>query len=114
MKTIFVLLPLLFLTGCIFGQSSEVKRAEKLLQSFQCGNVETNEIATSSINTYYQQSLAVTKEKATSYIESYKNGEELFAMPLDEVVQQQYQLYKAACDSLGGVSSKLNSMPQPQ
>ncbi|HDV0752360.1 TPA: hypothetical protein RHI50_001889, partial [Acinetobacter baumannii] len=48
----------------------------------------------------------VSKEKATSYVESYKNGEELFAMPLDEVVEQQYQLYKAACDSLGGVSAQ--------
>ncbi|ENQ6523679.1 hypothetical protein ACQ00A_003644, partial [Acinetobacter baumannii] len=68
--------------------------------------IETNEISTSSINSYYQQSLAVSKEKATSYVESYKNGEELFAMPLDEVVEQQYQLYKAACDSLGGVSAQ--------
>ncbi|EPO0862968.1 hypothetical protein ACV0M2_001869, partial [Acinetobacter baumannii] len=65
-----------------------------------------SEISTSSINSYYQQSLAVSKEKATSYVESYKNGEELFAMPLDEVVEQQYQLYKAACDSLGGVSAQ--------
>ncbi len=69
-------------------------------------NVETSQIATSSINSYYQQSLAVSKEKATSYVESYKNGEELFDMPLDEVLKQQYQLYKSACDSLGGVSSQ--------
>ncbi|EOW9578534.1 hypothetical protein ACO109_003362 [Acinetobacter baumannii] len=106
MKIFFVLVPFVFLTGCIFGQSSEVKRAEKLLNNFQCKNNETSEISTSSINSYYQQSLAVSKEKATSYVESYKNGEELFAMPLDEVVEQQYQLYKAACDSLGGVSAQ--------
>ncbi|MDR2249095.1 hypothetical protein [Acinetobacter sp.] len=104
MKIFFVLVPFVFLTGCIFGQSSEVKRAEKLLNNFQCKNVETSEIPTSSINSYYQQSLAVSKEKATSYVESYKNGEELFAVPLDDVVKQQYELYKAACDSLGGVS----------
>ncbi|MBD0514171.1 hypothetical protein HPJ23_13805 [Acinetobacter baumannii] len=101
-----MLVPFVFLTGCIFGQSSEVKRAEKLLNNFQCKNIETSEISTSSINSYYQQSLAVSKEKATSYVESYKNGEELFAMPLDEVVEQQYQLYKAACDSLDGVSAQ--------
>jgi len=101
-----VLVPFVFLTGCIFGQSSEVKRAEKLLNNFQCKNIETSEISTSSINSYYQQSLAVSKEKATSYVESYKNGEELFAMPLDEVVKKQYELYKAACDSLGGVSAQ--------
>ncbi|MBV6586274.1 hypothetical protein JMA24_17865 [Acinetobacter baumannii] len=106
MKIFFVLVPFVFLTGCIFGQSSEVKRAEKLLNNFQCKNIETSEISTSSINSYYQQSLAVSKEKATSYVEIYKNGEELFAMPLDEVVEQQYQLYKAACDSLGGVSAQ--------
>ncbi|MFK7013375.1 hypothetical protein Q4366_04145 [Acinetobacter baumannii] len=106
MKIFFVLVPFVFLTGCIFGQSSEVKRAEKLLNNFQCKNIETSEISTSSINSYYQQSLAVSKEKAISYVESYKNGEELFAMPLDEVVEQQYQLYKAACDSLGGVSAQ--------
>ncbi|USP39593.1 MULTISPECIES: hypothetical protein [Acinetobacter] len=106
MKLFFVLTPLVFLTGCIFGQSSEVKRAEKILHNFECKNVETSQLATSSINSYYQQSLAVSKEKATSYVESYKNGEELFDMPLDEVLKQQYQLYKSACDSLGGVSAQ--------
>jgi len=48
----------------------------------------------------------VSKDKATTYVESYKEGEELFAMPLDEVVKKQYELYKAACDSLGGVSAQ--------
>ncbi|MDO7194479.1 hypothetical protein Q5M49_12430 [Acinetobacter nosocomialis] len=106
MKIFFVLVPFVFLTGCIFGQSSELKRAEKLLNNFQCKNVETSEMPTSSINSYYQQTLAVSKDKATSYVESYKEGEELFAMPLDEVVNKQYELYKAACDSLGGVSAQ--------
>ncbi|MEW7121865.1 hypothetical protein [Acinetobacter nosocomialis] len=106
MKIFFVLVPFVFLTGCIFGQSSELKRAEKLLNNFQCKNVETSEMPTSSMNSYYQQTLAVSKDKATSYVESYKEGEELFAMPLDEVVKKQYELYKAACDSLGGVSAQ--------
>ncbi|HIE1685425.1 MULTISPECIES: hypothetical protein [Acinetobacter] len=106
MKIFFVLVPFVFLTGCIFGQSSELKRAEKLLNNFQCKNVETSEMPTSSINSYYQQTLAVSKDKATSYVQSYKEGEELFAMPLDEVVKKQYELYKAACDSLGGVSAQ--------
>ncbi|MFW1785565.1 hypothetical protein ACG9XL_14310 [Acinetobacter nosocomialis] len=106
MKIFFVLVPFVFLTGCIFGQSSELKRAEKLLNNFQCKNVETSEMPISSINSYYQQTLAVSKDKATSYVESYKEGEELFAMPLDEVVKKQYELYKAACDSLGGVSAQ--------
>ncbi|WP_280179378.1 hypothetical protein [Acinetobacter nosocomialis] len=106
MKIFFVLVPFVFLTGCIFGQSSELNRAEKLLNNFQCKNVETSEMPTSSINSYYQQTLAVSKYKATSYVESYKEGEELFAMPLDEVIKKQYELYKAACDSLGGVSAQ--------
>ncbi len=53
MKIFFVLVPFVFLTGCIFGQSSELKRAEKLLNNFQCKNVETSEMPTSSINSYY-------------------------------------------------------------
>ncbi|RQL48559.1 hypothetical protein BJI56_10615 [Acinetobacter nosocomialis] len=102
-----MLVPFVFLTGCIFGQSSELKRAEKTIKIiFNVKNVETSEMPTSSINSYYQQTLAVSKDKATTYVESYKEGEELFAMPLDEVVKKQYELYKAACDSLGGVSAQ--------
>ena len=40
-----------------------------------------------------------------SYIEQYKNGEDLFDIPLDEVVQQKYQLYIQACQALGGIST---------
>ena len=39
------------------------------------------------------------------YIEQYKNGEDLFDIPLDEVVQQKYQLYLQACQALGGVAA---------
>lgn len=92
-------------------QSSEVKRAEKILQQFQCHNIETNQLAASSINSFYEQSMAVNKEKATSYVEQYKNGEDLFDIPLDEVVQQKYQLYKQACQALGGVASSKQMIP---
>lgn len=105
MKLLYLLLATLSLTGCIFGKSSEVKRAEKVLQNFECNNIESSELATSSISTFYQQSLAANKEKAASYIEQYKNGEDLFDIPLDEVVQQKYQLYIQACQALGGIST---------
>ena len=105
MKVLLLLVTCLSLTACIFGQSSEVKRAEKILQNFQCNNIESNQLATSSITNFHQQALAVNKEKAATYIEQYKNGEDLFDIPLDEVVQQKYQLYKQACQALGGVSS---------
>ncbi|MCH7315341.1 hypothetical protein [Acinetobacter sp. ANC 3882] len=105
MKLLYVLIATLSLTGCIFGKSNEVKRAEKVLQSFQCNNIESNELATSSMSNFYQQSLAANKEKAANYIEQYKNGEDLFDIPLDEVVQQKYQLYKQACQALGGISA---------
>ena len=97
MKILFVLIVIAQLTGCVFGQSSEVKRAEKILQRFQCNKVETSQLATSSINNFYQQTLAANKDKASTYIEQYKNGEDLFDIPLDEVVQQKYQLYLQAC-----------------
>lgn len=93
------------LTGCIFGQSSEIKRAEKLLQNFQCNNIEASQLASSSIINFYQQTLAVNKEKVTQYIEQYKNGDNLFKIPLDQVVEQKYQLYQQACQALGGVST---------
>ncbi|ENW19026.1 hypothetical protein [Acinetobacter haemolyticus] len=105
MKLFFLLVAMLTLTGCLFGKSNEVQRAEKIFQHFECSNIETNQLASSSISSFHQQSLAVNKEKASSYIEQYKNGEDLFDIPLDEVVQQKYQLYKQACQALGGISS---------
>lgn len=105
MKLFFLFILILGLTGCIFGKSSEVKRAEKILQAFQCRNIEANQLAPSSMSNFYQQTLAANKEKASTYIEQYKNGEDLFDIPLDEVVQQKYQLYKQACQALGGIST---------
>ncbi|HQV24414.1 MAG TPA: hypothetical protein PLS76_01510 [Acinetobacter sp.] len=111
MKLFFLLIGVLSLTGCLFGQSSEVKRAEKILQNFECYNVESNKLATSSITNFYQQALAANKEKATNYLEQYKKGEDLFDIPLDEVVQQKYQLYQQACQSLGGITTSKVAIP---
>lgn len=63
MKRFILLTIILNLTGCIFGQSNEVKRAEKILQSFECNNIVTNQIATSSITNFHQQTLAATSQK---------------------------------------------------
>lgn len=104
MKLFLLSIVPLILTGCIFGQSNEIKRAEKLLLNFQCNNIETNQLPTSSISNFHQQTLAVNKEKVSTYIDQYKNGENLFDIPLDEVIEQKYQLYKQACQALGGVS----------
>ncbi|WP_130802158.1 hypothetical protein [Acinetobacter ihumii] len=105
MKFFFMMASCSLMFGCALGNSSEVKRAEKMLEHFQCKNIEVHDMPRSSINTFHQQSLAVSKEKASTYIEQYKHGETLFDMPLDQVVEQQYQLYKSACQSLGGVTS---------
>ncbi|KKW76623.1 MULTISPECIES: hypothetical protein [Acinetobacter] len=106
MKLFFSFVLTICLTGCVFGKSSEVKRAEKILQNFECKNIETNQVAPSSMSNFYQETLAVNKEKVSTYIEQYKNGEDLFDIPLDEVVQQKYQLYKQACQALGGISTE--------
>ncbi|MFG0749575.1 hypothetical protein [Acinetobacter ursingii] len=105
MKLFLVIATCSLLFGCVLGSSSEIKRAEKMPEHFQCKNIEVHEMPQSNINTFHQQSLAVSKQKASHYIEQYKQGESLFDMPLDEVVEQQYQLYKSACQSLGGVTS---------
>ncbi len=105
MKTSFLLSVIILLTGCALGTSREIKTAEKLLNQFQCNNIETTELAHSAINIYHEQSLAASKQKATKYIESYKSGQKLFKIPLDEVILQQFEIYTTACESLGGVKS---------
>lgn len=106
MKLILVFTLLSLLSGCVIGHSSEIKRAEKILHKFECLNIDTQQIQTSSINNYHFRSLSITRERAMNYMESYKNGHEIFAIPLDEVIAQQYFLFKTACQSLGGVSNK--------
>lgn len=107
MKPLFVIASCILLFGCALGNSSEIKRAEKMLEQFQCKNIEVHDMPQSNINTFHQQSLAVSKQKATTYIEQYKEGQTLFDVPLDEVVKQQYQLYHSACQALGGISHSL-------
>ncbi|MEB3767658.1 hypothetical protein [Acinetobacter sp. MD2] len=91
-----------FLTGCLFGTSNEIKKSEQLLKQFHCENIE-QQGSSSPINSYHEQTLNIAKQKSEDYVQSYKNGDQLFKMPLDEVVGQQYQLYKDACQSLGGI-----------
>lgn len=103
MKILSFLCLTFILTGCI-STSKDIKKAETLLIQFQCINVESAQIPHSSITSYYEQSLYSSKQKASSYIDSYKHGEKLFEISLHEVVEQQYAIYKEACQSLGGVT----------
>ncbi len=109
MKISILLSLFLVLTGCAFGTSSEVKRAEKMLTKFECNNIETSEMPHTSITSYHERTLVVSREKAQSYIESYKAGDVLFKIPLDQIVEQQYTIYKASCESLGGVGTQKQS-----
>jgi hypothetical protein len=93
----------LILSGCLFGHSKEIKASETLLQAFDCKNIETQSIVSSPMNSYHHQILASTKQKVTEYIAHYKQGDILFELPLDQVIQQQYELYTAACENLGGL-----------
>lgn len=106
MKTLFLLSVLILLTGCALGTSREIKTAEKILNQFQCNNIETTELAHTAINIYHEQALASSKQKAIKYVQSYKMGQNLFKIPLDEVIQQQYEIYTTACESLGGIHSQ--------
>lgn len=91
------------LGGCMFSLSPEIKRAEHVLAQFKCHNIESRQISHSPIMVYHEQSLAGSKEKARHYIEQYKNGEKLFHIPLDDMVKEQYEMYKSACQALGGI-----------
>ncbi|WP_173910218.1 hypothetical protein [Acinetobacter sp. Marseille-Q1618] len=106
MKNSFFFSLIILLTGCAIGTSSEIKSAEKLLSQFECKNIESTELAHSPITSYHERALAVSREKASSYIDQYKSGDVLFKIPLDSVVQQQYDVYKSACEALGGIQSE--------
>ncbi|KJV38777.1 hypothetical protein [Acinetobacter brisouii] len=101
MKLLLIPLISLYLSGCLFTSSNEVKRSELLLSHFSCHNYTDNSM--SPINSFHEQTLNSTKQKATDYIQHYKNGDKLFNIPLDDVISQQYKLYKEACQSIGGV-----------
>lgn len=103
MKTLALILCSIILTGCVFGSSSEIKKAEAILEQFECRNIENNQLNHSPIASFHNRELSISKDKVISYIESYKAGDELFRLPLDQVVQQQYEIYKSACEALGGV-----------
>lgn len=96
MKLPFALLSICFISACSISSSKEIKQAEKLLQSFDCQNIERDQADHSS------------KQKAQSYVESYQQGDQIFDLPLPEVIETQLQSYTAACQSLGGV------LPNPQ
>ena len=83
--------------------SSDLKKSEQLLQNFHCAKVDTAQVPHNSMTDYYQQMLYSSKSKVEAYIEHYHQGEKLFDIPLSEVVQQQYELYKDACQNLGGI-----------
>ena len=103
MKFSFLIIFSAILAGCTLGTAHEIKKAEVILKQFQCNNVESTQLNHSAITSYHERTLAVSKDKASSYVESYKEGEEIFLIPLDQVVQQQYDIYKSACESLGGI-----------
>lgn len=104
MKTSF-LFSFIFLTGCAFSTSSEIKVAEELIHQFECNNIDSDQLGHSPVTGFHQRSLTVSKDKALEYLASYKAGDTLFEIPLDQVIQQQYVTYKSACYYLGGVTN---------
>ncbi len=103
MKLSFIFSIALLLSGCIFGTSQEIQRAEALLAQFQCQNVENHQIAHSAITTYHEQSLALSRKKAEQYIAAYKNGDYDLHLSLSNVVEEQYKKYHSVCQALGGI-----------
>ena len=103
MKPYFALFSLCFVSACSISSSKEIKQAEKLLQYFDCQNIERDQADHSSMTSFHEQILASSKQKAQSYVESYQHGDKIFDLPLPEVIETQLQNYTTACLSLGGV-----------
>ncbi len=108
MKTLILLAGMILLSGCSLTTSHELKHAERMLANFQCNRIETAQMAHTSITSYHEQALASSRQKAESYVQSYKDGEELFKVPLTEVIEEQYYIYQEACQHLGGINPAQN------
>ena len=106
MKTFLILGIFLILSGCSFGTSQQVKIAEELLSQFECNNIDNEQLTHNPITGFHQRALSISKEKASSYIESFKNGDSPAEMPLEQMVEQEYNTFKSACQFLGGVTSE--------
>ncbi|QIO08270.1 hypothetical protein [Acinetobacter lanii] len=102
----------LILTGCSLGTSQQVEMAEQLLTQFECNNIDNEQLTHNPITGFHQRSLAISKEKAASYIESFKEGDSPSEMPLEEMVEQEYVTFKSACQFLGGVTRELQNPAQ--
>lgn len=107
MKVFILLVSIIFLSACSLTHFNEIKHAEKMLSHFQCNKIESAQMTHTSITAYYEQSLALSRQKAESYVQSYKDGNELFDLPLTEVIEQQYIVYQTACENLGGIEPTL-------
>lgn len=105
MKFVSLFVLTFILNGCM-GTSKDIKKAEHVFIQFQCINIENAQVPHSSITSYYEQSLYLSKHKANEYIENYKNGNQIFDIPLEEMIKQQYVIYKEACQNLGGIIKK--------
>lgn len=108
MKTLILLAGMILISGCSLSTSREIKHAEKMLADFQCNKIESAQMAHSSITSYHEQALASSRQKAESYVQSYKDGDELFNLPLTEVIEEQYYIYQEACQHLGGIHPAQN------
>lgn len=102
MKTLTVLCIMLTLTGCF---SHDLSHAEQLLSQFHCSKIENSQMSHGGVTQYYQDVLFSSKSKAESYVQHYKDGDTQFDLPVTEMIELQYERYKAACQSLGGLNS---------
>lgn len=110
MKTPILLSIILSLSGCAFGTSAEIKRAEKLVQQFECNSIETDQLRHNPITSFHERTLAISKDKSIEYLDQYKSGDAIFDMPLYEIIQMQYVSYKSACQFLGGLTPSIQVM----
>lgn len=71
MKVFILLVSIIFLSACSLTHFNEIKHAEKMLSHFQCNKIESAQMTHTSITAYYEQSLALSRQKAESYVQSY-------------------------------------------
>lgn len=81
-----------FLVGCSQPSDPALDRAEKLLASFECGSAATASAGDRRL-------MAEDKKRAREFVRQYKEGRRMFTVPIDEIVGNQLEMYRAFCPS---------------
>jgi ribulose bisphosphate carboxylase small subunit len=78
--------------GCSPQQDTTLERAIALLEEFQCP---------AQHRAQYIRLMAEDKRRAELFIQRYREGQHLFQISIDAVVENQLEMYRSSCNAAG-------------